>query len=568
MTSRLSGLGFAAAVLLGGALVTLTLSGPATSEYWVEDLTGEASPVQQAKALVGLVRQRPIPTADFAPTTHAGLPPLGANTFFEQEVEEWKVRRSMEMLRDAGVKWIRQEFPWDRIEPSVKGRYEDAFGSTWTNYDRTVRLAPEYGLQVMPRLTLPPNWTRADNSVPRAPPDNYNDYGDFVAAVVERYRGRVHYYQLWNEPNTVLEWGQPPNAADFVRLLHIGYERAKRADPAAVIIAPALSPTIGTPDGANVSDLTFLQEMYEQGASTAFDIMSAQGYGLWTGPGDRRADTYRTNFARVQLVRELMVKNGDSRKPIWLAEMGWSALPPDFPGDAIHGRVTEEQQARYTAQALQRIQAEWPWVGVTFLWHFRRVSDDERSQAVFYFRMVDPDFTPRPVYRAVQAVGTEPPVLDYGWRPITHVAIARTAGWQSSVRTVDGIGAPALAAQDPGESLSFRVRGRQVLLQLPPIPAGGSLAVTVNQRPSGVIRPQGPGTGPTATAFLPGTNALPDGVNTIELRPVGDGLVVLAGIQVLAADREPAPMAAGVMVLLAALLALQLTFRASAGSDR
>ena len=36
------------------------------------------------------------------------------------EVEETKVRRSMVLLRDAGVTWIRQEFPWDRIEPSVK----------------------------------------------------------------------------------------------------------------------------------------------------------------------------------------------------------------------------------------------------------------------------------------------------------------------------------------------------------------------------------------------------------------------------------------------------------------
>ena len=33
------------------------------------------------------------------------------------------------------------------------------------------------------------------------------DYADFVTAVAERYRGRVKYYQLWNEPNIYPEWG-------------------------------------------------------------------------------------------------------------------------------------------------------------------------------------------------------------------------------------------------------------------------------------------------------------------------------------------------------------------------
>ena len=33
-----------------------------------------------------------------------------------------------------------------------------------------------------------------------APPDDLADWGDYVHAVVSRYRGRVRYYQLWNEP--------------------------------------------------------------------------------------------------------------------------------------------------------------------------------------------------------------------------------------------------------------------------------------------------------------------------------------------------------------------------------
>jgi uncharacterized protein (DUF427 family) len=82
--------------------------------------------------------------------------------------------------------------------------------------------------------------------------------------------------------------------------------------------------------------------------------------------------------------------------------MNWNALPPDHPAYPGYGRVTEEQQARYVVEAYERIQAEWPWVGVVNFWFFKRPDDSEKDQAWYYFRMVEPDFTPLPVYDAVK----------------------------------------------------------------------------------------------------------------------------------------------------------------------
>ena len=177
--------------------------------------------------------------------------PLGVNTFFDQEVEEAKVRKSLQLIKDAGFQWIRQEFPWEDIEKPAKGQYwETKFNySTWIKYDRIVNLAQEYGLQIVARLDHPPAWTRADGRARGdfAPPDNYDDYGDFVATVVDRYRGRIRFYQLWNEPNIYPEWGeQDPNAKDYSRLLKIGYTRAKATDPNAVIVSAGLAQTVET----------------------------------------------------------------------------------------------------------------------------------------------------------------------------------------------------------------------------------------------------------------------------------------------------------------------------------
>jgi beta-glucosidase/6-phospho-beta-glucosidase/beta-galactosidase len=222
---------------------------------------------------------------------YTDVPPFGVNTFFEQEVEDSKIRAGMELIREAGFKFVRQEFPWQDIEQPAKGEYLDVkFNkSTWEKYDRLVALANEYDLEIIARLDHPPAWTRADGDARGsfAPPDRFEDYGDFVHAVVSRYRGKVKYYQLWNEPNIYPEWGeQPVNAAEYTRLLKTGYARAKEADPTAVIISAGLAQTLEE-GPRNVSDITFLKQMYEAGAKDAFDILAVMNYGLFTGPGDR-----------------------------------------------------------------------------------------------------------------------------------------------------------------------------------------------------------------------------------------------------------------------------------------
>ncbi len=63
------------------------------------------------------------------------------------------------------------------------------------------------------------------------------DFADFAAAVVERYRGRIRYYQIWNEPNVYPEWGnQPVDPEAYTALLCQTYARS-RIDPGAVVIS-------------------------------------------------------------------------------------------------------------------------------------------------------------------------------------------------------------------------------------------------------------------------------------------------------------------------------------------
>ena len=130
-------------------------------------------------------------------------------------------------------------------------------------------------------------------------------------------------------------------------------------------------------------------------------MLFRSGYGLFSGPTDDRLRPRVVNFGRPQYIRDIMVANGDADKPIWISEMNWNAVPDEIP-DKRFGQVTLEQQARYLPLAYERIRSEWPWVGVAFTWYFKDADDHEKDQAKYYFRLLEPDFTPLPVYEAIK----------------------------------------------------------------------------------------------------------------------------------------------------------------------
>ena len=414
-------------ILLAALALIAALWPNATSLY---DLTGEEQPRGQIAGIAHWLNTAVRPQPDLRPAAVTGSPlafpavsAFGVNTFLQQEAEEVKRAHSLDLTRAAGLRFIRQEFTWEDIEIHGKGDFVDrrndpAGVNAWLKYDHIVDLAEARDVEIIARLSNPPAWTRVTGDEPgeKAPPDDFNDFGDFAAAVAERYRGRIRYYQVWNEPNGNEEWGlQDVDPEAFTALLCLAYDRIKAADPDAVVLAGALTPTVAN-DGRHMNDLIYLERMYAAGAGACFDVMSAQGYGLWSGPTDQRLRPTVINYPHNLFLRDIMVRHGDAAKPIWISEMGWNVAPEDVRPD--FGRVTEEQQARYAVGAYRRAQEEWPWVGVNSYWFLKRPADREIDQAWYYFRMLEPDFTPLPVYDAVAEYATAEPDLSLmpGWQ--------------------------------------------------------------------------------------------------------------------------------------------------------
>ena len=331
--------------------------------------------------------------------------------------------RDVGLVQEAGFRWIKQEIAWREIEGKGKGLWR------WQNTDRIMDQVEAHDLKIIVRLGTQPDWAAPDVPFPDiGPPENLQDFYDYVFAVADRYQGRVQAYQIWNEPNLAREWGgRPPHPGEYTALLKIGYQAVKAADPKAIVISAGLAPT--TQNNAEaMPDIIFVQGMYDAGAAPYFDALGVHAAGYKSPPemdpkiiattpelnnNDDASEELRRvyGFRHVEDVRKLMVKNDDAAKKVVVLEFGWTVDPrPDSP---YHWHsVTLEQQDKYLQRAFAYAAENWqPWIGVMNViyiaspeWNF----DDEQT----YWSIVYPGYpelNTAPAYYGLLTMDKAPP---------------------------------------------------------------------------------------------------------------------------------------------------------------
>ena len=320
-------------------------------------------------------------------------PIVGVHTRLTDEVEEWKIQRTLQLVREMGAPWIVEYFPWPYIEPA-RGSY------SWRHADTVIQHAENQGLRVIARLGWVPEWARlaADGEVTTLttlPSARYADFAEFVALFVDRYRGRVSHIIVWNEPNLSFEWGyRPVDPEGYATLLREVYPRAHAANPDVSVLAGALAPTL-EPEGsaAGLNDLVYLARMLKVGAGLHFDALSAHAYGMKAPPEEPPAPEV-INFRRVELLREVMVRYDVGDKPIYVTEAGWNDHPR-----WIHA-VRPAERIRYTVGAYEWARRHWPWCPSVAIWAFRYPSSTHNYQDNYAFVMGD--FQPKVIYLEVE----------------------------------------------------------------------------------------------------------------------------------------------------------------------
>lgn len=294
------------------------------------------------------------------------------------------------MIREVGAQIVRLPITWHLMEGDASGQTPDWF---WQGLDAEVAAAERAGVKLLIEMGNTPCWASSDpnkrcddgsyDAYLRFPPRDPADYGRALARVAQRYRGRVHAYEIWNEPNLVGSWppfGPRPRAENdswdgfadlrvarqYAEMVKATYPKVKAADPGATVLAGA----IAGGDGA------FLGEMYRAGAKGFFDALSMHPYtapypvsqsdpryGTSYGPNECPAGVEAARLwcfkVGVERVRQVMLDQGDAR-PVWFSEFGFSSTTV-WNGSGRNG------QAEHLRQAVELING-WPFVTVA-IWY-------------------------------------------------------------------------------------------------------------------------------------------------------------------------------------------------------
>ena len=331
----------------------------------------------------------------------AAAPVVGAVADITWGTSQVDITTTISSMAAAGIKWVRAGVSWAAGEEHGKGVWNQGYLS---QMDYAVAQARAAGMEVlMPIADGVPYWASADpakyvdasgqhwNKYWR--PAKASDYGDFMRAMVNRYKGfGVRTYEVWNEPNHSRFWPSGPNAGEFTALLAAAYPAVKAADPGATVLMGGLSK----------GDYNYLAQVYAAGGRPYFDAVAVHPY---TGIVDptwcwNQAGTTKLAidaFCSVEEVRNTMVANGDSAKSIWLTEFGWSTSSGSY-------GVTEAVQADFLTKALDKVRSSYPYVAASFWYNFRNnywlsnAADDYEAN----LGLLRIDFSAKPSYDAMR----------------------------------------------------------------------------------------------------------------------------------------------------------------------
>ncbi|MEW5959723.1 MAG: beta-galactosidase, partial [Chloroflexota bacterium] len=287
-------------------------------------------------------------------------------------------------MKALGFGWVKFQMPWKEVEPAP-GSY------SWDMWDELIGAYSANGIKILLSIPKAPAWARPAGRCGEAAeglPADPAQYAEFVGRVADRYRGKAHMIEIWNEQNLWYEAGGRGcmDPASYVKMLQLSYQAIKSVNPNMIVVSSALTPAGNVGDIA-VDDFDYLNAMYAHGAKGYFDALGAHPSGFmcpaladWRSvtPEEAGGDPGHGTFTNrhhswcflgtMEGYRNIMVAHGDGDKAIVPTEFGWAVTGNPQPGYEYATSNTPEEQARWIVEAYGWARQQ-SWVGPMFLWN-------------------------------------------------------------------------------------------------------------------------------------------------------------------------------------------------------
>jgi polysaccharide biosynthesis protein PslG len=231
-------------------------------------------------------------------------------------------------MKAIGITSIRLDADWGGVQYGGRNSY------SWTALDQVVGAVRAAGMTIDLIIDGCPAWaakagTSGDVS---PPPASAAQFATYAAAVAARYAPQgVTMFEIWNEPNNAGFWSPKPSPAAYTADLKAAYASIKAADPAALVLSAGLAPE--TNDGTNINAITFLKDMYADGAKGSFDALAYHPYSYPALPNSYQSWSGWSQMSQTNpSIRSVMTSNGDAAKQVWITEVGAPTSGPDGVG--------------------------------------------------------------------------------------------------------------------------------------------------------------------------------------------------------------------------------------------
>lgn len=231
--------------------------------------------------------------------------PVGLCEDYPEETTTMEIiRKDFDLLKNNGVDLLRISFGWDAIE-AEKDKYD------WLFWDDFVKLAvEEYGITLVPYICYMPRWNSTGENDSlwfwNYPPKDYEEFGQFMKDIVNRYKPWIKSWELWNEPDIWVYWRG--NSEQFSKFVKIGSKAVKEADPNAIVVLGGLAHRV-----------EFFRELFrDHGIGPFVDIVNIHNYfETWSGYPIEHIESY------INEVHDIIQRWGNNQS-LWMAEVGYS----------------------------------------------------------------------------------------------------------------------------------------------------------------------------------------------------------------------------------------------------
>lgn len=178
--------------------------------------------------------------------------------------------KAYDKVASLGAKWVRIQSGWQRTE-TAPGVYDFAWLDDvvdnllsrglwpWICLCYGNPLYSEAAKVVFGSVGIVPMYTEEERTA----------WKKYVIALTKHFHGRVHYYEIWNEPDNGHCWRRGVNGTEFGRFTAMTAEHIRVGDPNAKVIGGAIM---------SLGHMDFIEEALRAGMADAIDAITFHSY--------------------------------------------------------------------------------------------------------------------------------------------------------------------------------------------------------------------------------------------------------------------------------------------------